>query len=377
MAQSRATIRDVAVLAGVSHQTVSRVINGDDRVRPSTRQRVDAAIAELDFRPNAIARFMATGSTRTFTCLAPNLTDYTFSRIIEGAEQEARRQGYFLLSASAGDEEAFALLVDQLVDSRRTEGLLVINPYADGRHHRLPAGVATVFVGARPREEAVDSVALDDEGAAVTATGHLLALGHRRVATICGPMQEDCSQDRLAGYRQALAAAGVPVDPHLIVEGDWSATSGHQAFQRLARLAEPPTAIFAQNDRMAIGVLRAAREAGLHVPGDLAVIGVDDMPLASYFDPPLTTMRQDLAEIGRQAAHLLICAVENSDAPRRHLRLPAELIIRESTGSAVALHASGWVESAPDGTPSAAREPIWVTQDEKKEVISARTPVHP
>lgn len=340
MAQSRATIRDVAALAGVSHQTVSRVINDDARVRPATRQRVQAAIDELEFRPNAIARFMATGSTRTLTCLAPNLTDYTFARIIEGAEHEARRQGYALFSASAADEDSFADLVDQLVTSGRTEGLLVINPYADGRHRHLPEHVPTVFVGARPREEAVDSVALDDEGAALTATEHLLALGHRRIGLICGPMSEDCSQDRLAGYQAALAGAGLPVDPCLIDEGDWSATSGYQAFQRLARLSTPPTAIFAQNDRMAVGVLRAAREAGLRVPGQLAVIGCDDMPLASYFDPSLTTMRQDLAKIGCQAAQLLIRAVENPDAPRQHLRLPAELIVRESTNSAA--QASGY-----------------------------------
>ncbi len=332
MAQSRATIRDVATLAGVSHQTVSRVINTDDQVRPATRQRVEAAIAELDFRPNAIARFMATGSTRTFTCLAPNLTDYTFARIIEGAEHEARRCGYFLFSASAEDEDTFASLVDQLVTSRRTEGLLVINPYADGRHQHLPADVPTVFVGARPREETVDSVALDDEGAAISATEHLLALGHRRIAIICGPMREDCSQDRLAGYQVTLAAAGLASDPCLVEEGDWSATSGHEAFVRLMRQPSPPTAIFAQNDRMAVGVLRAAREAGLHVPEQLAVVGFDDMPLASYFDPSLTTMRQDLAEIGCQAAQLLIRAVENPDAPRQHLRLPAELIVREVYG---------------------------------------------
>lgn len=335
MAQSRATIRDVAALAGVSHQTVSRVINDDERVRPVTRQRVEAAITELDYRPNAIARFMATGSTRTFTCLAPNLTDYTFARIIEGAEQEARRHGYYLFSASAADAHTFATLVDQLVTSGRTEGLLVINPYADERHRHLPADVATVFVGARPREEAVDSVALDDEGAAIAAIRHLLALGHQRIATICGPMREDCSQDRLAGYQAALAAAGLPADPDLIVEGDWSATAGHEAFIRLMGLSTPPTAIFAQNDRMAIGVLRAAREIGLHVPADLAVIGVDDMPLASYFEPSLTTMRQDLVAIGCEAARLLICAVENPGAERQHLRLPAELIVRESTGGAM------------------------------------------
>jgi LacI family transcriptional regulator, repressor for deo operon, udp, cdd, tsx, nupC, and nupG len=345
MAQRRATIRDVAALAGVSHQTVSRVINADDQVRPATRQRVEAAIAQLSFRPNAIARFMATGSTYTFTCLAPNLTDYTFARIIEGAEHEARGQGYYLFSASAADESTFATLVDQLVTSGRTEGLLVINPYADGRHRHLPDNVPTVYVGSRPREEAVDSVALDDEGAAITATEHLLALGHRRIATICGPMREDCSQDRLAGYQAALAAAGLPVDPDLILEGDWSATSGHEAFLRLTGLPFPPTAVFAQNDRMAVGVLRAAREAGLHIPNQLAVVGFDDMPLASYFDPSLTTMRQDLVEIGCHAAQLLIRAVANPDAARQHLRLPAELIIRESTGSAA--QSSGWSLAYP------------------------------
>ena len=209
----------------------------------------------------------------------------------------------------------------------------MINPYADGRHRCLPDNVPSVFVGARPREEAVDSVALDDEGAAIAATQHLLALGHRRIATICGPMREDCSQDRLAGYQAVLAAAGLPFDADLIAEGDWSATSGHEAFARLMRQPSPPSAIFAQNDRMAVGVLRAAREAGLDVPGQLAVVGFDDMPLASYFDPSLTTMRQDLVAIGCQAAQLLIRAVENPSAERQHLRLPAELIVRESTGS--------------------------------------------
>ena len=154
--QSRPTIRDVAAHAGVSYQTVSRVINDSGSVRPATQARVEAAIAELGFRANAIAQFMATGSTRTLTCLSPNLTDYTFACIIEGAEQEARQQGYFLFSASAPDESTFDLLVDQMIASRRTEGLLVINPYADNRFTLLPDTVPTVFVGARPRAESVE-----------------------------------------------------------------------------------------------------------------------------------------------------------------------------------------------------------------------------
>lgn len=329
--QSRPTIRDVAARAGVSYQTVSRVINDSGGVRPATEARVEAAIAELGFRANAIAQFMATGSTHTLTCLSPNLTDYTFACIIEGAEQEARQQGYFLFSASAPDEATFDLLVDQMIASRRTEGLLVINPYADDRFTLLPHAVPTVFVGARPREESVDSVALDDIGAGRLATQHLLARGHRRIGLICGPAMEDCTQDRLAGYQAALADAGIPSDDALVMEGDWSATSGYQALTRLLELDTPPTAIFAQNDRMAVGVLRAARDRGLHIPQDLAVIGVDDMPLASYFDPPLTTLRQDLYAIGRRAAQLVIQAVEQPDSPRQHLLLPAELVVRQST----------------------------------------------
>jgi LacI family transcriptional regulator len=333
--QSRPTIRDVASLAGVSYQTVSRVINGSDRVKPETRARVEAAIAELDYRPNAIARFMATGSTRTLTCLAPNLTDYTFACIIEGAALEARQQGYSLFAASAADEDTFADLVDQMVTSRRTEGLMVINPYADRRHTLVPDNVPTVYVGARPRDESVDSVALDDQAAGCTATEHLLALGHQRIGLITGPLVEDCSQDRLAGYRQALHTGSLPFDPCLVVEGDWSATSGYQAFMTLARVDRPPTAVFAQNDRMAVGVIRAARDLGLQVPAEIAVVGVDDMPLASYFDPPLTTVRQDLHAIGRAAARLLMSTVEQPEAAHQHLRLPAELVVRQSSGVTV------------------------------------------
>ena len=329
--QSRPTIRDVAARAGVSYQTVSRVINSSGGVRPATQARVEAAIAELGFRANAIAQFMATGSTHTLTCLSPNLTDYTFACIIEGAEQEARQHGYYLFSASAPDESTFDRLIDQMITSRRTEGLMVINPYADDRFTLLPHAVPTVFVGARPREESVDSVALDDVGAGRLATQHLLARGHRRIGVICGPAMEDCTQDRLEGYQAALTDAGISCDNALVMEDDWSATSGYRALTRLLELDSPPTAIFAQNDRMAVGVLRAARDRGLDIPQDLAVIGVDDMPLASYFDPPLTTLRQDLYAIGRQAAQLVIQAIEQPDAPRQHLLLPAELVVRQST----------------------------------------------
>jgi DNA-binding LacI/PurR family transcriptional regulator len=331
MARSRPTIRDVAARAGVSHQTVSRVINNSAPVTPETRARVAAAITELGYQPNAIARSLADGRTRTLACISPNLTDYTFARIIEGAETEARQHGYFVISSSAPDAATFAGLVEQLITSRRTEGLMVINPYIDDRLTHLPQKFPTVIIGARSRTDAPDSVALDDVGAAQAAMQHLIDLGHTRIAMISGPIIEDCVQDRNTGYQAALQAAGIQFDPALVIEGDWSASSSHAAFAQLFDRAVPPTAIFAQNDRMALGALRAARDRGLSVPDQIAVIGIDDMPLASYFDPPLTTMRQDMFAIGREAARLLLRAIDKPQTPRQHLRLPAELVVRKST----------------------------------------------
>lgn len=331
LARSRTTIREVAAAAGVSHQTVSRVINRSERVDPETRTRVEAAIQSLGYRPNAIARYMAQGHTQTLACIAPNLSDYTFAAIIEAAEAEARRQGYFLFSASAATESAFSDLLGLLVDSRLAEGLLVINPYADGRHALLPRQVPSVFVGARPRQESVDSVSLDDEAAARLAAEHLLQAGHRRIAMVTGPGSEDCVQDRCAGFSAALQSAGVLIPEVWVLPGDWSATAGYEALMRLHQSGRLPSAVFAQNDRIAIGVIRAARDLGLSVPGDLSVVGVDDMPLASYFDPPLTTVRQDMGAIGREAVGLLLHSLAEPGAPRRHLRLPAELVVRRST----------------------------------------------
>lgn len=332
MKRARLTIRDVARQAGVSHQTVSRVSNADATVTPETRAKVEAAIAKLGYQPNAIARSLAQGRTRTLACVAPNLTDYTFACIIEGAEVESRQQGYFLISSSAPDEATFAALINELVPSHRIEGVLIINPYVDNRVAALPKNFPTVFVGGQARADTdVDSVALDDEAAARAATNHLIELGHRRIAMITGPVIEDCTRERIIGYHAALMAAGLPIDASLTVAGDWSASSGHAAFASLVDRAAPPTAIFAQNDRMALGALRAARDRGLHVPDQIAVIGLDDMPLASYFDPPLTTMHQDMFAIGRTAAQLLVRAVDHPQAKRQRLRLPAQLLVRQST----------------------------------------------
>lgn len=331
MSTAHPTLRDVARLAGVSHQTVSRVINGSEDVLPETRANVEAAIKQLGYRPNAIARSMARGQTHTLACISPNLTDYTFASVIEGAETEARQHDYFLLSSSATDPKAFHALVDELVGHRRVDGLIVINPYSDDRFQHIPEKFPVVFVGAQSHEQKISSVCLDDEKVAYEATRHLISLGHTNIALVTGPMEEDCSLDRTEGYRRALQEAGIPFDDSKIIEGDWSATSGQDALLSFVEQGRVPTAVFAQNDRMAMGVLRAARDVNIKVPTQLAVIGVDDMPLSSYFDPPLTTMRQDMPRIGQEATRMLLDIIQKKNTDQRGVKLSAELVVRQST----------------------------------------------
>jgi DNA-binding LacI/PurR family transcriptional regulator len=331
MTSNRPTIRDVALQAGVSHQTVSRVINGKDDVSPETRALVEAAIEQMGYHPSAIARSMARGQTHTLACISPNLTDYTLASVIEGAETEARQHDYFLLSSSAKDPESFSRLVDELVGHRRVDGLIVINPYSDKRFEHLPSNFPMVFVGAQSHQQDVSSVCLDDEKVAYEATQHLISLGHKKIAMITGPMEEDCSLDRTEGYQRALQEAGIAFDKKLVLEGDWSASSGQNALITLMEKGSALTAVFAQNDRMAMGVLRAARDLKINVPSQLAVIGVDDMPLSSYFDPPLTTMRQDMPRIGQEATRMLLDIIQKKNTDLREVKLPAQLVVRQST----------------------------------------------
>jgi DNA-binding LacI/PurR family transcriptional regulator len=331
MSFSRPTIRDVAKQAGVSHQTVSRVINGKQDVLPETRANVEAAINQMGYRPHAIARSMASGLTHTLAIISPNLTDYTFASIIEGAEQEARQQQYFVLSSSAADPQAFHALVDELVGHSRVDGLIVINPYADDRFNYVPKDFPMVFVGARSHDENICSASLDDEIVAYQATKHLISLGHRNIALVTGPMMEDCSQDRMNGFRRALYEAKIEYKPAFVYEGDWSASSGQQALLKFSNQDQMPSAVFAQNDRMAMGIIRAAQDIQLNVPEQLAVIGVDDMPLSSYFNPPLTTMRQDMPRIGQEATRMLFDILQGKKLEVRELKLPAQLVVREST----------------------------------------------
>ncbi|MFN2167762.1 MAG: LacI family DNA-binding transcriptional regulator [Anaerolineae bacterium] len=330
---SRPTIKDVAAQAGVSRQTVSRVINDKGEVSDATRARVLAAIEELGYQPNAVARSMVAGRTHTLGCVSPNLIDYTLANIIEGAQAEARRQGYFVLTGSAPQEDDVQALLQEMIH-RRVDGLLVLNPYADGRYRHFLSladrGTPVVYLNNTPRQEPISSVRCNDFEGGYRAARHLLELGHTRIATIVGPENEECTADRLEGYRQALSEVGLDVDPRLRADGDWSATSGYRAGQELLAAAPDFTGIVSQNDQMAVGAIRALREAGRAVPEAVSIIGFDDIPLASYFDPPLTTFRQPMQESGRRAIQLLIGQIEDPTRRPEQVLLHARLVERSS-----------------------------------------------
>lgn len=332
--KSQVTLHDVAELAGVSHQTVSRVINNNERVRPETREKVEAAILELGYRPNAIARSMVQGNTHTLGCISPNLTDPVFARIIESAQAEARRLGFFILIGSASTVEEVKPLLDELLN-RRVDGLIVLNARDDERYKLLEplaeAGSPIVYVKNSPVEEPVSSVRCDDIKGGYLATKHLLDLGHKKIAIILGPENEQCTSERLEGYQKALAEAGLTISDNLIVKGNWSSQSGSDAVEKLLSRSENFSAIFAQNDRMAAGAIRSIREAGYHIPEDYSVIGYDNGPLASLIDPPLTTIQQPLEHFGKQAANILIKSIQETNHKPIDICITPELIRRNSS----------------------------------------------
>ncbi|WP_322509336.1 LacI family DNA-binding transcriptional regulator [Anaerolinea sp.] len=329
MKRSRPNIRDVAALAGVSHQTVSRVINGDERVTEETRQKVEAAILQLGYRPSSLARSMAYGRTFTLAFLALNFTDYTFSSMLDAAESEARQHNYFTLAISAGENSNYAELVNQLFGHQRVDGMIVVGPSLVEHHAELAHEAPVVCITPRRISDLPHTVDSDNRQGGWLATRHLLDLGHRKIGMITGPQNQVSVQKRTAGYCKALQESGVTSPIEWVIEGDWSATSGYHAFEAL--YPQGVSAIFAQNDRMAIGCIRAARDHGVNIPEDLSIIGFDDIPLASYFDPPLTTIRQDTAELGRQATRLLLELLKNPQLPSCHTLIPTQLIVRKST----------------------------------------------
>ncbi len=325
------TIKDVALAAGVSAATVSRALNGAANVTPETRQRVQAAATELRFMPSSAARSLITRRTHTVGALLPDLYGEYFSELIRGIELKARARGlHLLVSSSHGDASEAASALRTM--HGRVDGLLVMTPHinAESLADNLPQGLPVVLINTRLPEGGQSSFAVDNHGGALAMTRHLISRGHRHVAFISGPDNNYEAQERLRGYRSALAEL-LPGAPELVLPGDFTEESGWRAGSELATLAQRPTAVFCGNDMMAIGCMSALTDAGVRVPQDIALTGFDDIPIARYVTPPLTTVRIRIAELGSLAMDRLASAIKNPGRSAiHHQTLRAELVVRQS-----------------------------------------------
>jgi LacI family transcriptional regulator len=333
-----ATINDVAKRAGVSPMTVSRVVNVSPRVNPETRRRVEAAIAELGYVPNRLARGLTRRKTGALGVIVPDVANPFFTLVVRGAEEAAWRAGYHVILANTqGDLERERGYLHDMV-AFQVEGLLLA-PAGDRSKPHLRAlqrnHIPFVLVDRAIDGFDADLVQGDSLGGARQLVQHLLELGHRRIAMIAEPPDVSTARDRVAGYRAALQAAGIEPDPELLVETSAiDLRKAREATSHLLGLPDPPTAIFAVNNVAAVGVTEAARAHGIDIPGELALVCFDDIEHASRLDPFLTVMAQPAETFGTIATQLVLDRIAGRIEERRRIVvLPADLVVRQSSGA--------------------------------------------
>lgn len=327
------TIIDVAREADVSYATVSRVINNGDHVKPEKRERVLRAMAKLGFSVNQQARSLRGGRSNTIGLLVRDLGTGYVGELVRGIDSELDEAGYDLMLHTTHRRKSKEATYVTTLTRGLADGLLLILP-------RNPEAYMESLRNRRFPFVLIDHQGIDDKGPAVGATNrqggldatrHLIQLGHRRIGFITGRPEMGCSQDRLAGYKTALAEAELPVDLDLIREGDFHQPRGYIAASELLALPDPPTAIFAANDVSAFGVMESVRDHGKRIPNDISIVGFDDIPQAGQVHPPLTTVRQPLEQMGRTAAKMLLELFADPERRPEKIELPTELIVRDST----------------------------------------------
>jgi LacI family transcriptional regulator len=327
-----ATIKDVARRARVSIASVSRTLNHADTVAPEIRERVLRAARSLRYTPHAMARSLISRRTNTVGLVLPDMHGGYFSELIRGVDAAAQARGlHVLVSSSHGNP----LEINEALRSMngRVDGLLVMSPHVDGEtlSDALPVGLPTVLINSRAPAGARPAFVVDDFGGARAMTTHLTACGYRRIAHIRGQESHFASGERLRGYRAALGEAR---DCGQVFDGDFTEEAGYRIGREIAASSLRPDAVFAANDTMAIGCLFALTEAGIRVPQDIALAGFDDVPVARYVTPPLTTVRADIAGMGQRALARLLGAITQPDGTDTALEtLPVELVVRASCGA--------------------------------------------
>ncbi|MBN1138512.1 MAG: LacI family DNA-binding transcriptional regulator [Anaerolineae bacterium] len=342
------SIKDIAKVAGVSHSTVSRALGDSPLVSAGTKARIQRLARDMGYSPDAQARSLVMGRTRTIGIVVTTIADPFIGEIVQAVESTARDHGYTVILVSSNAEPDREITAVEILRSKRVDGVIVTSSRVGALYHdyleRL--GVPVVLINSHSQQGGLYTFAVnvDNRHGGCLATKHLIQLGHRRIAYVTGPADHGDDLDRLAGYRQALAEVGIPFDPALVAPGTGRSDGGELALSLLCALQSPPTAVFCYNDVTAIGLIHAALQVGLSVPGDLAVVGFDDIPFASYIHPPLTTIAQPKLEMGKSAVEMVLALISNRDranakSPGSKSEIPVmsdivvqgRLIVRESS----------------------------------------------
>ena len=329
----RPTMRDVARLAGVSVQTVSVVVNDKAVVSPATRDRILAAIDELGYRPMAAARSLRTGVTRTIGLMVADITNPFFARMADAVEDHAHQSGYSLILHNTHSDPERERTYLHIAAQRWVDGMLFVTTTDTlrGLRELQDVGIPTVAIDRIPDGYDGPSVILDNTRTGAMVAEHLLELGHERLAHICGPLNLHLSLERLASFQESIRQHGLEPLPHAVGDAAWSCESGYHAMRELLGRGPTPTGVFASNDRLAIGAMHAISEAGLRIPDDVSIVGVDDIEFAPYQTPPLTTVRQSLIDVATLATKILLDLIQGRDPERARVVFEPQLVARRST----------------------------------------------
>jgi len=335
----RVSIKDIAKAAGVSHSTVSRALSDSPLVRDETKVRIQRLALEMGYSPNSLARSLVTRRTFTIGVVVTTIADPFIAQVVQGIESTAQDHGYTVILCNSGAVPEREIAAVETLRSKRVDGVIVTSSRIGALYleHLERIGVPIVLINNHNEESGryTFTVTVDNQHGGHIATKHLIDLGHRRIAYVTAPADHSSDLDRMTGYQQALGEAGLELDPVLIVPGNGRSDGGERAMETLAGLHPLPSAVFCYNDMTAVGLITAARQAGLSVPQELAVVGFDDIPFARHCHPPLTSIAQPKIEMGQFAMKMALSLMANGDDNNEeelsNVVVRGELVVRAST----------------------------------------------
>ncbi|MDN4503908.1 LacI family DNA-binding transcriptional regulator [Alteromonadaceae bacterium BrNp21-10] len=326
-----ATIRDVSKESGLSIATVSRAISNPEKVSRESLKKVQKAIDKLQYQPNMLSQKFRNKRSNTIVILVPNISNLFFAKVISGIEDVAQKNGYNVLLGDTRNSHQRTKDYVNLVETRQADGIIQLRPHYEGQSVLPCKNVLAVNAGGCEFTP-YPSVRIDNVDAAEKVISYLIDNGHKRIGVISGMRDNPHTRDRLKGYKQGLANAGIAFDDNLIAEGDFTLWSGMNAVQHFVQMPDRPSAIFCMNDEMAIGAIKGLKEKNIQVPGDISITGFDNLDVSNYCDPPLTTVSQPAIDIGEKAAELLFQLIHGEEPAQTEYVMPHEFVVRQSSG---------------------------------------------